>query len=300
MPELPDIEVYLHALRPRLLGQRLSAVRVAHPFLVRTVDPPLAAFEGRELARLSRLGKRVVLSFEGDLHLVIHLMIAGRFAFKEPQAKLAKNFALAGFDFPAGTLVLTEAGKKRRASLHAVRGQAGLDALDPGGLEVLDSTLDAFSRALTRENHTLKRALTDPHLLSGIGNAYSDEILHHARLSPVLLTSRLSADALERLYRSTLDVLRGATARLVAELGDGFPDKVTAFRPEMAVHGRYGKPCPTCGHAVQRIVSGAHETNYCPTCQNEGRVLADRALSKLLKADWPRTVEELEARRGPR
>jgi formamidopyrimidine-DNA glycosylase len=300
MPELPDIEVYLHAMRPRILGERLDGVRVAHPFLVRTVEPPLEDFRGRAVVGLSRLGKRVVISFDDGLHLVIHLMVAGRLLWKEPQAKLAKRFALAGFDFPSGTLVLTEAGSKRRASLHTARGAAALAALDPGGTEVLDSTLEAFTAALTRENHTLKRALTDPHLLSGIGNAYSDEILHHARLSPVLLTQRLDPDQLARLHASTQHVLREHTDRLLAELGDGFPEKVTAFRPDMAVHGRYGKPCPDCGHAIQRIVHGAHETNYCPTCQNGGRVLADRALSKLLKSDWPRTVEELEARRPPR
>lgn len=282
-----------------MLGAVCAGVRVGNPFVVRSVEPPLDAFAGAVVTGLGRLGKRIVLSFEGDLHLVIHLMIAGRLQWRPPMAKLPRRLALAGFDFPEGTLVLTEAGTKRRASLHAVRGAEALRAHDPGGLEVLEASEEAFAEALTRNNHTLKRALTDPRILSGIGNACSDEILHHARLSPVTLTSRLTPEALARLRASTLHVLRGFTARMLAEVGDGFPEKVTAFRADMAVHGRFGAPCPDCGSAVQRIVHGAHETDYCPTCQNGGRILADRALSKLLRKDWPRTAEEMEARLGP-
>ena len=297
MPELPDVAVYIACLEPRILGQTLNGVRVGNPFLVRTVEPPLAAAAGRRVVALRRIGKRIAIGLEGDLHLVVHLMIAGRLHWKEAGAALPKRRGLAAFDFPDGTLTLTEAGSKRRASLHVVSGEAALVALDPGGAEVLDIDLETFARVLTARNHTLKRALTDPHLLSGIGNAYSDEILHRARLSPVKLTDRLAGDEIARLYTAARSTLTEWTERLRAEAGEGFPEKVTAFRADMAVHGRYGEPCPDCGSPVQRIVHGAHENNYCARCQTGGKLLADRALSRLLKKDWPRTLEELDKAR---
>ena len=294
MPELPDVAVYIACLEPRILGQPLNGVRIGNPFLVRTVDPPLSAASGRRVRGLRRLGKRIAIGLDGDLHLVVHLMIAGRLHWKAPGAALAKRRGLAAFDFSAGTLTLTEAGSKRRASLHVVAGEAGLAALDPGGAEVLEVDLEAFGAVLARRNHTLKRALTDPHLFSGIGNAYSDEILHRARLSPVKLTRNMAADEIARLYDAARETLAEWTERLRAEAGENFPEKVTAFRDDMAVHGRFGKPCSDCGAPVQRIVHGAHETNYCARCQTGGKLLADRTLSRLLRKDWLRTLEELE------
>jgi formamidopyrimidine-DNA glycosylase len=297
MPEFPDIELYLHALRPRIVGQRLDAVRLASPFLLRSIDPPFEAAVGKTVRALRRLGKRIVWEMDDELFLVFHLMIAGRFQWKDRDAKVTARIGLAAFDFPTGTLLLTEAGSTRQASLHVVRGRPALDAHDPGGLEVIDSRFEAFSAALRRENHTLKRALTDPHLLSGIGNAFSDEILHAAKLSPMKLTSQLTPDEIERLHATSVDLLVQWRDRLIAETGDRFPTKVTAFREGMAVHGRYGKPCPVCGTAVQRIRYANNEANYCPTCQTGGRLLADRSLSRLLKGDWPRTLEELERKK---
>ena len=298
MPELPDVVVYIEALRRRVLGRRLLAVRLASPFLLRTTDPPLASAHGREVRAVERLGKRIVVTVEGDLHLVIHLMIAGRLRFKEAGAKIPWRLGLAAFDFDAGTLLLTEAGSKRRAALHLVAGRDGLASLQRGGLEVVEAGLAAFREALQRENHTLKRALTDPRLFSGIGNAYSDEILHRARLSPLALTGNLPDAAIARLHDATVATLRAWTDRLRAEAGDGFPEQVTAFREGMAVHGRFGRPCPDCGASVQRIVYAENECNYCPRCQTGGRLLADRALSRLLKEDWPRTIEEIEGGAG--
>jgi formamidopyrimidine-DNA glycosylase len=300
MPELPDIEVYIEALQRRVLGQPLQRIRLGSPFLLRSVDPPLKAFEGRPVRALSRLGKRIVFGFEDELHLVLHLMIAGRLHWRPAGAVLARKLGLAAFDFPQGTLLLTEAGSKKRASLHAVRGAAALAAQDPGGLDVFAVSAAAFRAVLRRENHTLKRSLTDPRLLSGIGNWASDEILHHAKLSPVRMSRTLNDGACDGLLASIREVLRLWTDRLRAQTGDGFPEKVTAFRPEMAVHGKFGKPCPVCGAPVQRIVHAANETNYCPRCQTGGRILADRALSRLLKADWPRSLEELEEARRKR
>jgi formamidopyrimidine-DNA glycosylase len=298
VPELPDIELYLHALRPRILNQRLERIRVASPFLVRSFEPPIDLAHGRQVVGLRRLGKRLVWELEGDLFLVIHLMIAGRFKFLEHGAKIPGKVGLAAFDFPSGSLILTEAGSKRRASLYLVKGEPQLAAHDPGGLEVLTSTVRAFGEALTRENHTLKRALTDPHLLSGIGNAYSDEILHAARLSPMLLTSKLTTEQIESLHAHTIGVLAKWRDGLIAETGEKFPAKVTAFRNGMAVHGRYGKPCPVCGTPIQRIQYADNEANYCPACQTGGKLLADRGLSRLLKADWPKSLEELERRKA--
>ena len=300
MPELPDVTVYLEALERRVLGERLERVRLTSISLLRTVEPPLAAAEGGRVTGLSRLGKRLVLGLEDELFLVIHLMVAGRLHWKPRGAKLPGRRAHAGFDFSSGTLILTEAGTRKRASLHVVRGATALAQLDPGGLEVLEASAPDFRAALLRESHTLKRALTDPHLFSGIGGAYADEILHRARLSPVALTRRLDDAAIERLFRATRATLADWTERLRGEAGDGFPEKVTAFRPGMAVHGRYREPCPDCGAPVQRIVHAENETNYCPRCQTGGRVLADRALSRLLREDWPRTLEELEQRRPGR
>jgi formamidopyrimidine-DNA glycosylase len=297
MPEFPDIELYLHALRPRIVGQPLQSVRLASPFLLRSIDPPLDAVGGQTVVGLRRLGKRIVWVLSDDLFLVFHLMIAGRFQWKDRDARITAKVGLAAFDFPLGTLLLTEAGSRRQASLHVVRGEQGLLAHDPGGLEVLDSTLESFRQALTRENHTLKRALTDPRLLSGIGNAYSDEMLHAAKLSPMKLTSQLTADETERLHTIAVETLSRWRDALVAEAGDQFPSKVTAFRPAMAVHGRYRKPCPACGTPVQRIRYASNEANYCPTCQTGGRLLADRSLSRLMKGDWPHTLEELERRK---
>jgi formamidopyrimidine-DNA glycosylase len=297
VPELPDVAVYVEALERRIVGARLERVRMASPFLLRSFDPPLRAAEGRAVLRLRRVGKRIALGLEGDLFLVLHLMIAGRLRWKEAGAKVPGKLGLAAFDFSTGTLLLTEAGTKKRAALHLVAGEEGLAALDQGGLEVLDADLGAFRAALAKENHTIKRALTDPRLFSGIGNAYSDEILHRARLSPVRLTQHMTDEETERLFRATRETLLEWIATLRAEAGADFPEKVTAFRPGMAVHGRYGKPCPVCGAPVQRIVHAENETNYCARCQTGGRLLADRALSRLLHQDWPRTLEELEERR---
>lgn len=300
MPELPDITVYLTHLERRLVGARLETIRLASPFLLRSVEPKLAELEGRRAVGVERLGKRIVLAFEGELFLVLHLMIAGRLHWRERGARLPGRLGLAAFDFDAGTLVLTEAGTKRRASLHAVRGRAALAGHDPGGIDVLRADVAEFTRVLQSESHTLKRALTDPTLFSGIGNAYSDEILHRARLSPLRLTSRLGADEIARLFAATRQTLELWIRRLTDEAGNEFPEKVTAFRPDMAVHGRHGLPCPECGAPVQRIAYAEHECNYCARCQNEGRLLADRALSRLLKDDWPQTLDQLEARRRTR
>jgi len=300
MPELPDVTVYIEALERRILGRPLLGVRIGSPFVLRSVEPPLAAFAGRTVRKLSRLGKRIVMAFDDELFLVIHLMIAGRLHWRAPGAPLARKIGLAAFDFTDGTLVLTEVASKKRASIHAVRGAAALMEHDPGGMDVFTTSLAAFSTALTRENHTLKRTLTDPRLFSGIGNAYSDEILHRAKLSPIKMTQNLDDREIERLLAATRVILTEWIERLREQTGDGFPEKVTAFRPEMAVHGRFGKPCPVCGAPVQRIVHAENETNYCARCQTEGRLLADRALSRLLKADWPRTLEEMEERRAHR
>jgi formamidopyrimidine-DNA glycosylase len=300
MPELPDIVVYLECLQRQVAGQTLERIRLVSPFLLRSVDPPLAQAEGRTVRGLRRLGKRIVFELGDQLFLVLHLMIAGRLHWRAPGAKPPGKVGLAAFDFSSGTLLLTEQGSKKRASLHLVQGEARLAEHQPGGLEVMDADAAAFDRALRRENHTLKRALTDPHLVSGIGNAYSDEILHRAGLSPLTWTTRLSDAEMARLFDAARTTLAEWTERLRAEVGDGFPDKVTAFRPGMAVHGRFGQPCPACGTAVQRIRYADNETNYCPRCQTGGTVLADRSLSRLLKDDWPRTIEELEARRTSR
>jgi formamidopyrimidine-DNA glycosylase len=296
VPELPDVTVYIEALEPRIVGTMLERARLASPFLVRSVDPPLTHAFGTKVLGLRRLGKRIVLELSGDLFLVIHLMIAGRLRWKDRGAKVPGKLGLAAFDFTRGTLLLTEASTRKRASLHLVRGEAGLAAFDMGGLEVLDASLDAFRDALARERHTVKRSLTDPRLFSGIGNAYSDEILHRARLSPVTMSDRLTDDEVARLHDATRTTLRDWIERLRRETGTGFPEKVTAFRPGMAVHGRYREPCPVCGAPVQRIVHAENESNYCPTCQTGGKLLADRSLSRVLKADWPRTLEELDER----
>ena len=293
MPELPDITVYLAALQRRIIGQRLLRIRVASPFLVRTFEPTLETAEGKEVRELRRLGKRIAIGLEGELWLVLHLMIAGRLHWKPAGAKLAGKYSLAAFDFPDGTLLLTEAGSKRRAALYVVQGEAALGEHIPDGLEVLKAPVEEFHRWLTKENHTLKRALTDPRLFSGIGNAYSDEILHRARLSPISLTQKLSRDEVERLYAATQTVLEEWINRLGEEAGEQFPEHVTAFRPEMAVHGRFGQPCPACGAPVQRIRYADNETNYCPRCQTGGKILADRSLSRLLKDDWPRSLDDL-------
>jgi formamidopyrimidine-DNA glycosylase len=300
MPELPDITVYIEALEERVLDRTLEEVRLASPFLLRTVEPAIGVLHGRRVKELRRLGKRIAIGLEGELWLVLHLMIAGRLHWKALQAKLAGRHMLAAFDFSDGTLTLTEHGPRKRASLHLVEGEVALVAHDPGGLEVLECDLPAFREALGRENHTLKRALTDPRLLSGIGNAYSDEILHAARLSPLAMTEALAADEVRRLFEATRQTLRQWTERLGAERAGGFPEKVTAFRDGMAVHGRYREPCPVCGTAVQRIRHAANETNYCPRCQTGGKLLADRSLSRLLKKDWPRTIDELERLRPVR
>ena len=298
MPELPDVAVYLEALEARILGQRLERVRLASPFLLRTAVPPIKAAEGRKVVALRRLGKRIVVGLEGDFWLVLHLMIAGRLHWQPPGQPLTGKFALAAFDFPAGSLALTEAGSKKRAALHLLAGEAALAAHDPGGLEVLTADLPAFAAALTARNHTLKRALTDPRIFSGIGNAYTDEILHRAQLSPVAMTGKLGEAEIGRLYAAVRATLEDWVVRLRHEAGDGFPEKVTAFRKEMAVHGRYGKSCPVCGTDVQRIRHADNETNYCPRCQTGGRLLADRSLSALLKKDWPKSIDELEQLRG--
>lgn len=298
MPELPDITVYVEALEARVTGHTLEQVRLLSPFLLRSVAPPIADAAGLVVRQVTRLGKRIVFELDGDLFLVVHLMIAGRLRWKPRGAKPPGKIGLAGFDFSSGTLFLTEAGTRRRASLHLVRGRAALAQFDRGGIEPLTATVDDFARRLRSENHTLKRSLTDPRLISGIGNAYSDEILHRARLSPLRLTSKLTDAEVARLHAATQAVLAEWTVRLRSEVGDGFPGKVTAFRPEMAVHGRFRLPCPVCGRPIQRIRYAKNETNYCPACQTEGRLLADRALSRLLKEDWPRSLEEMEERLG--
>jgi formamidopyrimidine-DNA glycosylase len=297
VPELPDIEVYADHLRRRVVGQPLQGTRIASAFLVRTFDPPLKAALGKEVTGIRRMGKRLVFDLEDDLHLVLHLMVAGRLRWKEVGAKVPGKLGLAAFDFPNGTLLLTEASPKKRASLHVVRGDAALAALDPGGLEPLGSSLADFTAALHRESHTVKRALTDPHLFSGIGNAYSDEILWRAKLSPLKLTGKLTPDEIQRLHDAVQVTLVEWTDRLAKDTGDAFPEKVTAFRDEMAVHGRYRKPCPACGSPVQRIAYAANEANYCAKCQTGGKLLADRSLSRLMHDDWPKTLEELEAKR---
>jgi formamidopyrimidine-DNA glycosylase len=294
VPELPDIVVYIEALEKRILGQTLERVRIASPFLLRTVSPPIASVQGKTVVQLRRMGKRICIGLEEDLWLVLHLMIAGRLHWKKSGAKVSPPRGLAAFDFASGTLLWTEAGSKKRASLHVVAGEAGLRELDPRGLEVLETDLARFATVLTSANHTLKRALSDPRLFSGIGNAYSDEILFAAKLSPLALTQKLKPDEIERLFTAVRTSLAEWTDRLRRESGDGFPEKVTAFRDGMAVHGRYQAPCPRCGAKVQRIRYAANETNYCPNCQTGGRLLADRALSRLLREDWPRTPEELE------
>jgi formamidopyrimidine-DNA glycosylase len=297
VPELPDVEVYVEHLRRRLVGQPLEHARVASAFLVRSFDPPLRAAEGKHVRSVRRMGKRIVFALDDDLFLVLHLMIAGRLRWRERGAKVPGKLGLAAFDFPTGTLLLTEASPKKRASLYLVRGKAAVDALDPGGLEPLTATTAEFAAALRRENHTVKRSLTDPHLFSGIGNAYSDEILWRAHMSPVRLTSKMTDEEIARLHEATKATLVEWTARLARETGDEFPEKVTAFREEMAVHGRYKKPCPACGSPVQRIAYASNEANYCAPCQTGGKLLADRSLSRLMRGDWPKTLEELEARK---
>lgn len=295
MPELPDIAAYITALEARIVGQPLEHVRLASPFLLRTVQPPVAAAEGKTVRELRRIGKRIAIGVEGDLWLVLHLMIAGRLHWKPAHAKLAGRKSLAAFDFPTGSLVLTEAGTKHRASLSVLAGEEALRAVDPGGIDVFTADLNSFRDALTVENRTLKRALTDPRIVSGIGNAYSDEILHAAQLSPVTLTHKLQPEEWERLFTATRNTLRLWIDRLHAEAESGFPEKVTAFRKDMAVHGRYGEPCPRCGEKIQRIRYADNETNYCARCQTGGKLLADRSLSRLLKSDWPRSLEALES-----
>ena len=294
MPELPDITVYIEALEQRILGHTLTQAQIASVFLVRTIEPPVAACVGHRVSSLRRVGKRIAIGFDNDVWLVLHLMIAGRLHWSEKAKTPDGRRTLAAFLFDNGCLTLTEAGSQKRASLHMAQGETGLAALDPGGMDVLSASLGEFTRGLMVGNHTLKRALTDPHVFSGIGNAYSDEILHRARLSPITLTSKLTPDEIARLQVATREVLQEWVGRLRAEAAGGFPEKVTAFRPEMAVHGRYGLPCPRCGTKIQRIRYASNETNYCPVCQTGGRLLADRALSRLLGKDWPRTLEELE------
>jgi formamidopyrimidine-DNA glycosylase len=298
MPELPDISLYLEALASRVTGQPLERLRLGNPFVVRTIQPEPADVAGRQVMELRRLGKRIVFGLSDDLFVVLHLMIAGRLRWRDRGEAIPKKVGLAAFDFPTGSVILTEAGSKRQASIHIVRGETALAALAPDGLEVLTADLSAFARRLTRDNHTLKRALTDPRIFSGIGNAYSDEILHAARMSPMKTTATLSDEEIERLFHATQATLELWIARLRAESAGGFPEKVTAFRKEMAVHGRYGQPCPVCGAPVQRIVYATNEANYCSPCQTGGRLLSDRALSRLLKEDWPRTLEDLESRKA--
>jgi formamidopyrimidine-DNA glycosylase len=300
MPELPDITIYIEALEKRVLGQPLERVRIASPFLLRTAVPPLSLANGKKVVALRRIGKRIAFGLETDLWLVLHLMIAGRLHWHPAPVKISPKSNLAAFDFPNGSLALVEAGSKKRASLHLFAGQAALRELDRGGLEILGCTVEQFTRALARENHTLKRALTDPRLFSGIGNAYSDEILHAAKLSPVTLTPRLSVAEIKRLHWATQQIMARWITLLRLQTGDGFPEKVTAFRPEMAAHGKFGQPCPVCGSKIQRIRYADNETNYCPECQTDGRLLADRSLSLLLKKDWPRTPEELEEMKATR
>ena len=297
MPELPDVELYLSALRPRVVGRAVERVRVSSPFFVRTFDPPLASIEGKVIHTLTRVGKRLVWALDADLFLVVHLMIAGRLRWKEKGAAIPAKVGLAAFDFSDATLLFTEAGSRKQASMHLVRGAQAVAAMDPGGAEIFAMSPAQFAAALRSGNHTLKRSLTDPHLFSGIGNAYSDEILHAAQLSPVKLTHALSDDEIARLFDATRSVLQYWLQLLQEETGDAFPEKVTAFRPGMAVHGRYGKPCPRCGAPIQRIVYARNESNYCAACQTGGRLLADRALSRLLRDDWPKTLEDLERAR---
>jgi len=294
VPELPDITLYLEQLRPRVLGEPLNRLVIRSPFVLRSVDPPPAAVEGKRVIELRRMGKRIVFGVEDDLFIVVHLMIAGRLRWRPAGASAGGKLTLAVFEFPRGSLHLTEAGCKRRASIHLVTGEGGLSQFDRGGLEVLEAGLDEFRERLTAENHTLKRALTDPRLFSGIGNAYSDEILHRARMSPLLLTSKLDESQVATLYQATISTLREWIARLQQDAGDDFPEKVTAYRDGMAVHGRFGQPCPVCGAPVQRIRYADNETNYCARCQTGGRLLADRSLSRLLKQDWPRSIDEVE------
>ena len=293
MPELPDVVVYIEALEARIRGKVLNRLRLGSPFVLRTVEPAPAEIAGRRITSLRRIGKRIVLALDGDLFIVMHLMIAGRFKWLPPNAKIPGKVGLAAFDFDEGTLLLTEAGSKRRASIHIVRGEGALRDFDPGGIEVLDASLGQFRIALTRERHTLKRTLTDPHVFSGIGNAYSDEILHRAKLSPVQMTTNLDDEEIARLFEATKSTLTEWTDRLRKETGRGFPEKVTAFRDEMAVHGKYNQPCPVCGTPVQHIVYAENETNYCARCQTGGKLLADRALSRLLHGDWPKSIDEL-------
>jgi formamidopyrimidine-DNA glycosylase len=295
MPELPDIAAYITALESRILGQPLQHIRLASPFLLRTAQPPLASAEGHTVEKLRRIGKRIAIGVEGDLWLVLHLMIAGRLQWRAPEAKLAGRQSLAAFDFPNGSLVLTEAGSKHRASMHVVSGEENLSSFDAGGIDVFSADLDSFRAVMSAENHTLKRALTDPRLLSGVGNAYSDEILHAAQLSPIMLTNKLSPSDWEKLFAATRQTLQLWITRLGKEAQEGFPEKVTAFRKDMSAHGRYGLPCPKCGDKILRIRYADKETNYCARCQTGGKVLADRSLSRLLGSDWPRTLEELEA-----
>jgi formamidopyrimidine-DNA glycosylase len=295
MPELPDIEAYIHALEPRIMAQPIQQIRLASPFLLRTAEPSLTNLEGRVVRELRRIGKRIAIGVEGDLWLVLHLMIAGRLHWRAPGAKLAGRRSLAAFDFSHGSLVLTEAGTKHRASLYVLSGEQALQSIDPGGIDVLSSNLNSFRDALTAENRTLKRALTDPRILSGVGNAYSDEILHAAQLSPIALTQKLKPGEWQRLFVATRDTLTLWMNRLRTEAESAFPEKVTAFRKGMAVHGRYGEPCPRCSEEIQRIRYADNETNYCARCQTGGKLLADRSLSRLLKSDWPRTLDELEA-----
>lgn len=295
MPELPDISAYIDALESRILGQPIEHIRLASPFLLRTAEPPLASVDGRTVREIRRIGKRIAIGVDGDLWLVLHLMIAGRLHWRAKGAKLGGRQNLAAFDFPYGSLVLTEAGAKHRASLHLFHGEDALHSIDPGGIDVFESDLQTFRNALSAENRTLKRALTDPRILSGIGNAYSDEILHEAKLSPIALTHKLKSEEWERLFSATRNTLELWIKRLRSEAKNGFPEKVTAFRKGMAVHGRYGEPCPRCGEKIQRIRYADNETNYCPKCQTGGKLLADRSLSRLLRTDWPRSMDELEA-----
>ncbi|HET7008263.1 MAG TPA: DNA-formamidopyrimidine glycosylase family protein [Candidatus Binatia bacterium] len=294
MPELPDITIYIEALQARLLNQPLEKVRLGNPFLLRTFDPPIRAVEGKRVIGFRRIGKRIVFEVEDELFLVFHLMITGRFHWKKRGIAVPRKFGHAAFDFPMATLLLTEMGTKKRASLHLVQGREKLREHDPGGLEIFDSDLTSFQAALTRENHTLKRTLTDPHVLSGVGNAYSDEILHRAKLSPIKQTKQLTDDEIARLFQATRECMQGWIERLRRDIGHDFPERVTAFRDDMAVHGKYRKPCPVCSAPVQRIVYAENETNYCAKCQTGGKLLADRSLSRLLKDDWPRTLEEME------
>ena len=297
MPEYPDITVYIERLEALVKGQPLEQIRFASPFFLRTAEPPIKTIHGAKVACFERMGKRIVFVFDKERYLVLHLMIAGRLHWRKKGCKIPGKVGLAAFDFPDGSLLVTEAGSKKRASLHFIKGQTYLEKMNSGGLEVMDASLEAFRNGLLSENHTLKRSLTDPRLFSGIGNAYSDEILHRAGLSPILLTQKMTEDQVERLFYAAIETLKEWAQRLRDEVGTGFPERVTAFRPEMAVHGRYKKPCPACGTPIQRIRYATNETNYCPACQTEGKLLADRALSRLLKKDWPRNLEELETRR---